>query len=187
MAQKSYDFLFKLLLIGDSGVGKTSILFRFSDDAFNTSFISTVGIDFKIKTMELNGKIIKLQVWDTAGQEQFKTITTCFYRGAVGVMMVYDITDKKSFDDITNWVRTIQEHANSNIEKIIIGNKCDMEDMRLVPKEYGEAVANKYASLFLETSAKANINIEEAFIQLVTCILEKKLLESDNLEPPQTL
>ena len=123
MAEKKYDLLFKLLLIGDSGVGKTCILFRFSDDMFNTTFISTIGIDFKLKTIHLNGKLIKLQIWDTAGQERFHTITTAYYRGALGVMMVYDVTDKKSFDDIINWLRAIKEHANPNVEKMIIGNK----------------------------------------------------------------
>ena len=122
MAEKKYDLLFKLLLIGDSGVGKTCILFRFSDDMFNTTFISTIGIDFKLKTIHLNGKLIKLQIWDTAGQERFHTITTAYYRGALGVMMVYDVTDKKSFDDIINWLRAIKEHANPNVEKMIIGN-----------------------------------------------------------------
>ena len=109
MAKKSYDLLFKLLLIGDSGVGKTCILFRFSDDAFNTTFISTIGIDFKIKTIELRGKKIKLQIWDTAGQERFHTITTSYYRGAMGIMLVYDIANAKSFDNIAKWLRTIQE------------------------------------------------------------------------------
>jgi len=129
MAKKSYDLLFKLLLIGDSGVGKTCILFRyeetsnyylafylihfpphfrFSDDAFNTTFISTIGIDFKIKTIEMNGKKIKLQIWDTAGQERFHTITTSYYRGAMGIMLVYDITNAKSFDNIAKWLRNIQ-------------------------------------------------------------------------------
>ena len=187
MAEKKYDLLFKLLLIGDSGVGKTCILFRFSDDAFNTTFISTIGIDFKLKTIELNGKIIKLQIWDTAGQERFHTITTAYYRGALGVMMVYDITDKKSFDDITNWLRAIQEHAKPNVEKMIIGNKCDMEEQRMVPKESGEAVADANGTLFLETSAKSNINIDEAFEQLAGRILQRVILEEDNHPPSQTV
>ena len=108
MAKKSYDLLFKLLLIGDSGVGKTCILFRFSDDTFNNRFISTIGIDFKIKTIELRGKKVKLQIWDTAGQERFHTITTSYYRGAMGIMLVYDITNSKSFDNIAKWLRNIQ-------------------------------------------------------------------------------
>jgi len=173
MAKKTYDLLFKLLLIGDSGVGKTCILFRFSDDAFNTTFISTIGIDFKIKTIELRGKKIKLQIWDTAGQERFHTITTSYYRGAMGIMLVYDITNAKSFDNIAKWLRNIDEHANEDVEKMILGNKCDMEDKRVIPKEKGEAIAREHGIRFLETSAKANINIEQAFLELAEAILNK--------------
>jgi len=173
MAKKSYDLLFKLLLIGDSGVGKTCILFRFSDDAFNTTFISTIGIDFKIKTIEMNGKKIKLQIWDTAGQERFHTITTSYYRGAMGIMLVYDITNAKSFDNIAKWLRNIQEHANEDVEKMILANKCDMEEKRVISKERGEAIARENGIRFLETSAKTNINIERAFTELSENILSK--------------
>ena len=153
MAKKSYDLLFKLLLIGDSGVGKTCILFRFSDDAFNNTFISTIGIDFKIKTIELRGKKIKLQIWDTAGQERFHTITTSYYRGAMGIMLVYDITNSKSFDNIAKWLRNIQEHANEDVEKMILGNKCDMDDKRVISKERGETIARENGVPFLEVGS----------------------------------
>nr|KAF6402244.1 RAB8A, member RAS oncogene family [Rousettus aegyptiacus] len=157
---KTYDYLFKLLLIGDSGVGKTCVLFRFSEDAFNSTFISTIGIDFKIRTIELDGKRIKLQIWDTAGQERFRTITTAYYRGAMGIMLVYDITNEKSFDNIRNWIRNIEEHASADVEKMILGNKCDVNDKRQVSKERGEKLALDYGIKFMETSAKANINVE---------------------------
>nr|XP_002129883.1 ras-related protein Rab-10-like [Ciona intestinalis] len=173
MAKKTYDLLFKLLLIGDSGVGKTCVLFRFSDDAFNTTFISTIGIDFKIKTVELNGKKIKLQIWDTAGQERFHTITTSYYRGANGIMLVYDITNTKSFENISKWLRNIEEHASEDVEKMLLGNKCDMEDKRMISKERGEMIAKEHGIKFYETSAKNNINIETAFIALATDILHK--------------
>nr|CAB3265351.1 ras-related protein Rab-10-like [Phallusia mammillata] len=173
MAKKTYDLLFKLLLIGDSGVGKTCVLFRFSDDAFNTTFISTIGIDFKIKTVELNGKKIKLQIWDTAGQERFHTITTSYYRGANGIMLVYDITNAKSFENISKWLRNIEEHASEDVEKMLLGNKCDMEDKRMISKERGEQIAKEHGIKFYETSAKNNINIETAFFALATDILHK--------------
>lgn len=173
MAKKTYDLLFKLLLIGDSGVGKTCVLFRFSDDAFNTTFISTIGIDFKIKTVELQGKKIKLQIWDTAGQERFHTITTSYYRGAMGIMLVYDITNGKSFENISKWLRNIDEHANEDVERMLLGNKCDMDDKRVVPKGKGEQIAREHGIRFFETSAKANINIEKAFLTLAEDILRK--------------
>ncbi|KAG5323743.1 RAB10 protein, partial [Acromyrmex heyeri] len=173
MAKKTYDLLFKLLLIGDSGVGKTCILFRFSDDAFSTTFISTIGIDFKIKTVELRGKKIKLQIWDTAGQERFHTITTSYYRGAMGIMLVYDITNEKTFENIVKWLRNIDEHANEDVEKMILGNKSDMEEKRVVSTEKGEAIAREHGIRFMETSAKANINIDRAFSELAEAILDK--------------
>uniref|UniRef100_A0A3P8YK96 small monomeric GTPase n=1 Tax=Esox lucius TaxID=8010 RepID=A0A3P8YK96_ESOLU len=171
---KTYDYLFKLLLIGDSGVGKTCLLFRFSEDAFNTTFISTIGIDFKIRTIELDEKKIKLQIWDTAGQERFRTITTAYYRGAMGIMLVYDITNEKSFENIKNWIRNIEEHASSDVERMILGNKCDMNDKRQVSKERGEKLAIDYGIKFLETSAKSSLNVEE-----VSCF-DHLYIQNDN-------
>ncbi|XP_032809455.1 ras-related protein Rab-8A [Petromyzon marinus] len=179
---KTYDYLFKLLLIGDSGVGKTCVLFRFSEDAFNSTFISTIGIDFKIRTIDLDGKKIKLQIWDTAGQERFRTITTAYYRGAMGIMLVYDITNEKSFENIKNWIRNIEEHASADVEKMILGNKCDMNERRQVTRERGEKLAIEYGIKFMETSAKASINVEEAFFTLARDIKAKmdRKLEGNN-------
>lgn len=180
---KTYDHLFKLLLIGDSGVGKTCVLFRFSEDAFNSTFISTIGIDFKIRTIELDGKKIKLQIWDTAGQERFRTITTAYYRGAMGIMLVYDITSEKSFDNIRNWIRNIEEHAAADVEKMVLGNKCDMEDKRQVSKERGEQLATEYSIKFMETSAKTAQNVEESFITLARDIKRKMDRRLDSSAP----
>ncbi|KAH1007926.1 hypothetical protein HUJ04_005098, partial [Dendroctonus ponderosae] len=177
---KTYDYLFKLLLIGDSGVGKTCVLFRFSEDAFNTTFISTIGIDFKIRTIDLDGKKIKLQIWDTAGQERFRTITTAYYRGAMGIMLVYDITNEKSFENIKNWIRNIEENASADVEKMLLGNKCELEEKRQVSKERGEQLAIEYGIKFIETSAKASIRVEDAFFTLARDIkakMEKKLID----------
>ncbi|KAI5395385.1 Ras- protein RABE1a, variant 2 [Lathyrus oleraceus] len=131
-ARSDYDYLIKLLLIGDSGVGKSCLLLRFSDGSFTTSFITTIGIDFKIRTIELDGKRIKLQIWDTAGQERFRTITTAYYRGAMGILLVYDVTDESSFNNIKNWIRNIEQHASDNVNKILVGNKADMDESKRV-------------------------------------------------------
>lgn len=170
---KAYDYLFKLLLIGDSGVGKTSVLFRFSDDAFNSTFISTIGIDFKIRTIELGDKKIKLQIWDTAGQERFRTITTAYYRGAMGILLVYDITNEKSFENIKTWIKNIEQHASADVEKMILGNKCDMEDKRKISKEQGEQLAKEYNVKFMETSAMNRTNVEKAFTEIASDIKSK--------------
>ncbi|KAI8067906.1 ras family-domain-containing protein [Gongronella butleri] len=180
----SYDYLIKLLLIGDSGVGKSCLLLRFSDDSFTPSFITTIGIDFKIRTIELDGKRIKLQIWDTAGQERFRTITTAYYRGAMGILLVYDVTDERSFGNVRNWFSNIEQHANEGVNKILIGNKCDMEDKRVVKKEQGEELARELGIQFMETSAKANIGVEEAFFDLARDI-KKRLIDTQQTQQPR--
>uniref|UniRef100_A0A8C5VIA0 small monomeric GTPase n=1 Tax=Microcebus murinus TaxID=30608 RepID=A0A8C5VIA0_MICMU len=146
-----------LLLIGDLAVGKTCVPFHFSDDTFR--------IDFKIKTVELQRKKTKLQRGDTAGQERFHTITTSYYRGAMGIMLVYDITNGKSFENISKWLRNIDDHANEDVENVT-RKQCDMEDKRVLPKGKGEQIARQHGIRFFETSAKANINIEKVFLTL---------------------
>merc|ERR1712070_575452 len=136
--------LIKLLLIGDSGVGKSCLLCRYSEDIFNNKFITTIGIDFKIRTIELDGKKIKLQIWDTAGQERFRTITQAYYRGAMGILLVYDVTDEKSFQNIRSWMRNIEQHANTEVVKVLLGNKCDMVDKKVIETERGQALAEEY-------------------------------------------
>ncbi|KAJ2051384.1 GTP-binding protein, partial [Coemansia sp. S155-1] len=191
----SYDYLMKLLLIGDSGkrstisatkklicVGKSCVLLRFSDDSFTPSFITTIGIDFKIRTIELDGKRIKLQIvsiWDTAGQERFRTITTAYYRGAMGILLVYDVTDERSFNNIENWYKNVEHYASEGVNKILIGNKCDIEGSRAVSKESGQKLADELGIKFLETSAKSNTNVDEAFITLARDIKERLLDSAD--------
>lgn len=118
-----YDYLFKILLIGNSGVGKSSLLLRFADDTFTDNFMPTIGVDFKIRTLEVDGRTIKLQIWDTAGQERFKTITSSYYKGAHGIIVVYDITDKESFKNIDTWMTEVEKHASDNVSRILVGNK----------------------------------------------------------------
>merc|ERR1712139_210872 len=130
----AYDYLIKLLLIGDSGVGKSCLLLRFSDDSFTPSFITTIGIDFKIRTIELDGRRIKLQIWDTAGQERFRTITTAYYRGAMGILLVYDVTDEESFANINTWMHAIKQHASDSVNKVLLGNKADSSGPKVQDK-----------------------------------------------------
>ena len=165
----------KLLMIGDSGVGKSCLLLRFSDDSFSTNFITTIGIDFKLKTVEIDGKRVKLQIWDTAGQERFRTITTAYYRGAMGVLLVYDISDEQSFLNIRNWMRNIEQHATENVKKILIGNKCDCHDERVISTNRGQDLANEYGIKFFETSAKSDINVYESFVTLAKDIVIAQL------------
>eukprot|EP01114_Cavostelium_apophysatum_P003053 TRINITY_DN1278_c0_g1_i1.p1 TRINITY_DN1278_c0_g1~~TRINITY_DN1278_c0_g1_i1.p1 ORF type:complete len:218 (+),score=42.31 TRINITY_DN1278_c0_g1_i1:120-773(+) len=169
--------LIKLLLIGDSGVGKSCLLLRFSEDSFAPSFITTIGIDYKIRTIELDGKKIKLQIWDTAGQERFRTITTAYYRSAMGVLLVYDVTDDKSFANIKNWIRNIEQHASENINKVLVGNKCDLVDKRIIDTARGKSLADEFKIAFFETSAKNSINVEEAFISLARDV-KKRLIDA---------
>jgi len=161
-----YDFLFKLLLIGDSGVGKSCLLLRFADDTYTESYISTIGVDFKIRTIELDGKTIKLQIWDTAGQERFRTITSSYYRGAHGIIIVYDITDRDSFDNVKQWLNEIDRYACENVNKLLVGNKSDLESKRQVDFEEAKAFADERGIPFLETSAKNATNVEKAFMTM---------------------
>jgi len=165
-----YDFLFKLLLIGDSGVGKSCLLCRFADDTYMESYISTIGVDFKIRTIDLDGKTVKLQIWDTAGQERFRTITSSYYRGAHGIIIVYDISDRESFDNVKQWLNEIDRYACENVNKLLVGNKCDMDSKRQVDFEEAKAFADERSIPFLETSAKDSTNVEKAFIQMASDI-----------------
>jgi Ras-related protein Rab-8A len=147
-------------------VGKSCLLLRFCDDAFTPSFITTIGIDFKVKTCEVNGQMVKVQVWDTAGQERFRTITTSYYRGAHGVLVVYDITDRKTFEDIGTWADTVAAFAPQNAQRILVGNKVDCAESRQVSREEGEERAAHLGMRFVETSAKSSAGVEDAFITL---------------------
>jgi len=163
-----YDYLFKLLLIGDSGVGKSCLLLRFADDTYTESYISTIGVDFKIRTIELNGKTIKLQIWDTAGQERFRTITSSYYRGAHGIIVVYDVTDQVSFNNVKQWLQEIDRYACENVNKLLVGNKSDLVTKKVVDFNTAKEFADGLGIPFLETSAKNATNVEQAFILMAT-------------------
>jgi len=161
-----YDYLFKLLLIGDSGVGKSCLLLRFADDTYTESHISTIGVDFKIRTIQLDGKTIKLQIWDTAGQERFRTITSSYYRGAHGIIVVYDTTDGETFEHVKTWLHEIDRYASENVNKLLVGNKSDLTSKRAVETETAKEFADSVSIPFLETSAKNATNVEDAFMTM---------------------
>mmetsp|Transcript_11076 Transcript_11076/g.22069 ORF Transcript_11076/g.22069 Transcript_11076/m.22069 type:complete len:205 (-) Transcript_11076:359-973(-) len=166
MANPEYDYLFKLLLIGNSGVGKSCLLLRFADNTYNESHISTIGVDFKIKTVQCQEKTVKLQIWDTAGQERFRTIAAAYYRGAHGIIIVYDVTDEKSFENVKSWMEEIGKYGSERVNKLLVGNKCDLADRRVIPEETGRKMADSLGMKFLETSAKTSEKVEEAFITM---------------------
>ncbi|KAK9692769.1 ras GTPase [Basidiobolus ranarum] len=168
-----YDYLFKLLLIGDSGVGKSCLLLRFADDTYTESYISTIGVDFKIRTIELEGKTIKLQIWDTAGQERFRTITSSYYRGAHGIIVVYDVTDQDTFSNVKQWLQEIDRYASEGVNKLLVGNKSDLTTKKVVEYESAKEFSDQISIPFLETSAKDSTNVEQAFLTMAKQIKDR--------------
>lgn len=166
------DHIFKVLIIGNSSVGKSNILLRYTDNIFNDSFLPTIGVDFKIKNITVNNQRIKLNIWDTAGQERFKTITSTYYKGSHGIILVYDVTDRESFNNINNWVGEVKKNAGTSVVMLLIGNKCDLETERVVTEKEGQDFANMLGISFLETSAKLDTNIRETFNTLAKQIHE---------------
>uniref|UniRef100_A0AAV2KWT5 small monomeric GTPase n=2 Tax=Percomorphaceae TaxID=1489872 RepID=A0AAV2KWT5_KNICA len=208
-SDQNFDYMFKLLIIGNSSVGKTSFLFRYADDSFSNSFVSTVGIDFKVKTVYRNEKRIKLQIWDTAGQERYRTITTAYYRGAMGFILMYDITNEESFNAVQDcrcsstgrtgecgelglqplllhrqdWATQIKTYSWDNAQVILVGNKCDVDEERVVPLEKGKHLADQLGFEYYEASAKENINVRQVFERLVDIICVK-MSERVDVEAP---
>ncbi|KAI9227079.1 MAG: P-loop containing nucleoside triphosphate hydrolase protein [Piptocephalis tieghemiana] len=165
----------KLLLIGNSSVGKSSILLRFTDDAFlpQEETSATIGVDFKVKMMDLEGKRYKLTIWDTAGQERFRTLTSSYYRGAQGVILVYDVTNRATFDQLDVWFKELDTYAtHKEVVKMVVGNKVDKESDRVVSLEEGQALAEEKGALFCECSAKTRLGILAVMEQLVGKIIE---------------
>merc|ERR1712023_9359 len=168
-----FDHLFKLLLVGDSGVGKSSLLLRFAADSFE-DLTPTIGVDFKVKYVSLDGKRLKLTVWDTAGQERFRTLTSSYYRGAQGIIFAYDVSRRETFESLTDvWMREVDMYSTvSSAVKMVVANKVDLEAQREVSYEEGAAFARSNGCLFVETSAKTNIAVGQAFEELCLKILE---------------
>jgi len=180
--QSDYDHLLKYLIIGNSGVGKSCLLLRYSENEYSDKHIITIGVDFKIKSLTIDGQKVKTNIWDTAGQERFKNITVSYYKGASGVMLVYDITDKESFDKLGDWLIEVEKNAPSNVYKILIGNKSDLGDQRQVTYDQGKEFADTYEMKFIETSAKSSLNVEDAFTTMTKEIitLKKKSVEQED-------
>uniref|UniRef100_A0A4X2LD10 Ras-related protein Rab-43 n=1 Tax=Vombatus ursinus TaxID=29139 RepID=A0A4X2LD10_VOMUR len=163
---EQYDFLFKLVLVGDASVGKTCVVQRFKTGSFSERQGSTIGVDFTMKTLEIQGKRVKLQIWDTAGQERFRTITQSYYRSANGAILAYDITKRSSFLSVPHWIEDVRKYAGANIVQLLIGNKSDLSDLREVQLTEAQLLAERYEILCaIETSAKDSSNVEEAFVK----------------------
>jgi len=172
----------KILTIGESGVGKTCILLRYTDNKFIKHHLTTIGIDYKTKDVNINGKSIKLKIWDTAGQERFRNITQQYYKGADGIVLVFDLTDRNSFEKIREWMKQIQSYTQrDSIAIVLLGNKCDAENKAVSSKEAND-IATEYKMKFFETSAMNNINIEESFKELSTEIMKIKEIKSNNYD-----
>jgi len=175
---------FKYIIVGDTAVGKSCLLLQFTDKRFQPVHDLTIGVEFGSRTINIDGKQVKLQIWDTAGQEKFRSITRSYYRGTSGALLVYDITRRETFDHLVEWLEDCRKYSNPNIVIMLIGNKSDLEEKRAVSKEEGERFAKEHGLYFLETSAKTDNNVDEAFIasaKHIYQLVEKGELNLDNL------
>ncbi|CAL9049903.1 ras-related protein RIC2-like [Musa acuminata AAA Group] len=180
-AEDDYDYLFKVVLIGDSGVGKSNLLSRFTRNEFSLESKSTIGVEFATRSLTVDGKVVKAQIWDTAGQERYRAITSAYYRGAIGALLVYDVTRHATFENVERWLKELRGHTDPNIVVMLIGNKSDLRHLVAVPTEDGEAYAERESLYFMETSALEATNVENAFAEVLTQIyriVSKKAVEA---------
>lgn len=185
-ADEEYDYLFKVVLIGDSGVGKSNLLSRFTRNEFCLESKSTIGVEFATRTLQVEGRTVKAQIWDTAGQERYRAITSAYYRGALGALLVYDVTKPTTFENVSRWLKELRDHADSNIVIMLIGNKTDLKHLRAVATEDAQGYAEKEGLSFIETSALEATNVEKAFQTILAeiyRIISKKSLSSDESAP----
>ncbi|KAJ9562896.1 hypothetical protein OSB04_008056 [Centaurea solstitialis] len=182
------DYLFKIVLIGDSAVGKSNLLARFARDEFYPNSKSTIGVEFQTQKIEIKGKEVKAQIWDTAGQERFRAVTSAYYRGAVGALLVYDISRRQTFDSIGRWLNELHTHSDMNVVSILVGNKSDLKDGREVSTDEGKSLAESEGLFFMETSALDSSNVTAAFetvVKEIYNILSRKVMESQELKKPE--
>ena len=173
MEDEEYSLIFKMILIGDSGVGKSNILSRYINNSFSETTRSTVGVELSAKVEEINNTKIKIQIWDTAGQERYKSITKTYYKGAKGALIVYDITNKESFKNVDKWINDLKESGDDDVSILIVGNKCDLEASREVTTDEVKKKAELYKMAYCETSALKGENIDNAFRTLIKIVVEK--------------
>ncbi|XP_039255249.1 ras-related protein Rab-11B-like isoform X1 [Styela clava] len=179
-----YDYLFKVVLIGDSGVGKSNLLSRFTRNEFNLESKSTIGVEFATRSIQVDGKTIKAQIWDTAGQERYRAITSAYYRGAVGALLVYDIAKHLTYENVDRWLKELRDHADNNIVIMLVGNKSDLRHLRAVPSDEAKAFSETHGLSFIETSALDSTNVETAFHNILTeiyrIVSQKQIRDSQN-------
>ena len=167
--EKDDDFhLYKILLLGDCAVGKSCLLLRYCDDSFQEAHLTTIGLDFRLKTINLkDDRKVKIQIWDTAGEDRFRSITRNYYKGAKGILLIFDVTDKETFTHVRDWIERIHEESPEGITICLVGNKIDMNESRVISNEEGKKIADEFKIPYFETSAKSNIGVEEVFTYLV--------------------
>ncbi|XP_072979171.1 ras-related protein RABA5e-like [Typha angustifolia] len=177
------EYLFKVVIIGDSAVGKSNLLSRYARNEFNLHSKATIGVEFQTQSMEIDGKEVKAQIWDTAGQERFRAVTSAYYRGAVGALVVYDISRRTTFDSVSRWLQELSTHSETTIARMLVGNKCDLENIRDVSVEEGKNLAEAEGLFFIETSALDSTNVKKAFEIVIREIYDnvsRKVLNSDS-------
>jgi len=184
--QADCDYLFKLILIGDSGVGKSCLLQRFCGETqVAETHVSTIGVDFRFRYVNIDKKVVKLQIWDTAGQEKFRTITNAYYRGADGVIMVYDVTNAESFEHVEEWLADVNQFAGDSITKLLVGNKCDKKDERAITFDEALKKSEQMTMPFVETSAKEGDGVDGAFLQLTKALINRHSKTSISTPEPR--
>ncbi|XP_064645945.1 ras-related protein Rab-11B-like isoform X2 [Lineus longissimus] len=185
---EDYHMIWKVVLIGDSGVGKSNLLSRFTRNEFNLESKSTIGVEFATRSIQVDCKTIKAQIWDTAGQERYRAITSAYYRGAVGALLVYDIAKHLTYENVERWLKELRDHADNNIVIMLVGNKCDLRHLRAVPTEEARAFAEKNNLSFIETSALDSTNVEAAFQNILTeiyrIVSQKQIRDGSDTESP---
>lgn len=182
-SDENYDYLFKLVLIGDSGVGKSNLLSRFTRNEFNLESKSTIGVEFATRSVRIQDKVVKAQIWDTAGQERYRAITSAYYRGAVGALLVYDVTRHVTFENVERWLKELRDHTDAYTVIMLVGNKADLLHLRAVSTEEATAFAETQNTYFMETSALESLNVDNAFVEVLTQIynvVSRKTLEKAN-------